>query len=350
MSVPSYSLQALADHVHGTVHGDAELVIHSLATLASASMGQLSFFDNPKYLPQLQVTQAGAVIVAAKDLTSCPTAAIVVDNPYLAYAKIAQLFWRKPKPSVGIHPTAIIHPSVQLGANVSIGPYVVIEADVVIGDEVVIGAHSFIGEACHIGSQSEFAPRVTLYHGITLGTDCVLHSGVVIGSDGFGFAPHAGGFEKIPQLGGVRIGDRVEIGANTTIDRGALEDTVIGEGVKLDNQIQLGHNVKIGAHTVIAGCTGVAGSAEIGSRCMIGGAAAIGGHIKIADQVMVTGMAMVTHSITEPGVYASGTGILPRKEWQKCTVRFRQLNELAKTVAELKKTVQAETSKEPEES
>ncbi len=341
MTSVQYSLRALADHVGGVVHGDASLSLHGLASLEQATARQLSFYNNAKYQGQLTATQAGAVILHNNDLSLYPGKnAIVVANPYLAYAKIAQLFWRRPKASAGIHPTALIHPSVQLGYDVSVGPYAVIDAHCVLGDHVVLGAHSILGEACVIGADTELAARVTLYFGVTLGQRCMIHSGVVIGSDGFGFAPHAAGFEKIPQLGKVLIQDDVEIGANTTIDRGALDDTQIASGVKLDNQIQIGHNVKIGAHTVIAACTAIAGSANIGAHCMIGGASAIGGHLTIVDQVMLIGTAMVTNSINEPGVYASGTGLLPRKEWQKSAARYRQLDALARSVNRLKKQVE----------
>lgn len=336
-----YTLQALANHVGGTVHGDAALVIQGLATLQQAQKHHLSFLSNPKYQAQLTTTQAGAVIIAAKDLPHCQgPAALVVANPYLAYAKIAQLYWHKPKAAIGIHPTAQVHASVRLGHDVSIGPYAVIEANSVLADGVVIGAHGVIGEDCHLGAYTELAPRVTLYHGVHIGQRCYVNSGVVIGSDGFGFAPHEQGYTKIPQLGRVVIGDDVDIGANTTIDRGALGDTVIADGVKLDNQLQIGHNVKIGAHTVIAGCTGIAGSAEIGANCMIGGATNIGGHLSIADRVILLGTSMVTNSIDHAGVYASGTGLLPRSDWQKSTVRLRQLDKLARTVQQLVKKIE----------
>lgn len=338
MTQAHYSLLALAQHVGGIVHGDPHCEIRGLATLLQAQSDQISFFNNPKYRSQLVNTRAGAVILTAQALADYPgAAAIVVADPYFAYAKIAQLYWNRPQAELGVHPTAIVHASVSMGRGVSIGPYVVIEAGCVLADDVTIGAHSFLGERCTLDVGTTLAPRVTLHYGVRVGQRCYLNSGVVIGSDGFGFAPHQGGYEKIPQLGTVVLGNDVDVGANTTIDRGALGDTIIGDGVKLDNQIQVGHNVKIGAHTVIAGCTGIAGSAEIGAHCMIGGASAIAGHITIADRVMLVGMSMVTNSITESGVYASGTGLLPRKDWQKSTVRFRQLDQLARTVSQLKK-------------
>jgi len=342
LSPNSYTLSMLADLLGATVIGDANRRVTGLNTLALADGEQITFLDNPKYQAQLPTTQAAAVILAEAFVQACPTNALVVAEPYVAYAKVAQLFWVKPKPFVGIHPTALIDPSTSIGDQVSIGPYVVIGPNVTLHDHCIIGTHSVLGAGCQIGAHSELAARVTLYHEVTLGARCMLHSGVVIGSDGFGFAPHQAGFEKIPQLGAVVIGDDVEIGANTTIDRGALSNTVIGNGVKLDNQIQIGHNVTIGAHTVIAGCTAIAGSSEIGSHCMIGGAACVAGHVKIADRVILAGMSAATNSITQPGVYASGTGLLPRADWQKSVVRFRQLNELAKTVHALKKSINLE--------
>lgn len=337
----SYTLGALADLIGATLMGNPDQIITGLNTLTNANPQQITFLDNPKYQAQLPSTQAGAVILAESSASACPTNALIVTEPYVAYAKVAQLFWIKPSVYPGIHPTALIDESASLGKEVSVGPYAVVGRHVTLHDHCIIGAHCVIGDGCSIGTHSECAARVTLYHQVTVGTHCMLHSGVVIGSDGFGFAPHQGGYEKIPQLGGVVIGDHVEIGANTTIDRGALSDTIIESGVKLDNQIQVGHNVKIGAHTVIAGCTGIAGSSEIGKHCMIGGGVGIAGHIKIADYVMLAGMATASRSIAEPGVYASGTGLLPRADWQKAVARFRHLNELSKTVQAIKKSLES---------
>jgi UDP-3-O-[3-hydroxymyristoyl] glucosamine N-acyltransferase len=333
----NYSLQEIAHAIGATVHGDTNYIISGINSLAEANAKQISFLDNPKYQPQLATTHAGAVILAAEHLSECPSNALVTPQPYVAYAKIAQLFWAKPKPTIGIHPTAIIHETAQIKKGVSIGPYAVIGQGVIIGENSVIGSHCSIDNDCEIGESTELAARVTLYYQVKIGNHCIIHSGVVIGSDGFGFAPNQSTYEKIPQLGRVIIEDHVEIGANTTIDRGALSDTFIAAGVKLDNQIQIGHNVKIGANTVIAGCTGIAGSTEIGKNCMIGGATGIAGHIKISDHVMLTGMAAVTNSIHDPGVYSSGTGLLPRAKWQKVVARLRHLNDLAKTVQKIKK-------------
>jgi UDP-3-O-[3-hydroxymyristoyl] glucosamine N-acyltransferase len=333
----SYTLAEIAEKLGVKVHGNPNHEIQGIAALNEAALHQISFLDNPKYQPQLLNTKAGAVILAEKYLADCPTNAIISEHPYVTYAKAAQLFWHKPEPYIGIHPSAIIDETAFIGKDVNIGPFAVIGRRTKILDGAIIGAHCVVSDDCEIGEDTELMPRVTLYHEVSVGAQCLIHSGVVLGSDGFGFAPSKEGYEKIPQLGGVKVGDKVEIGANTTIDRGALSDTVIAKGVKLDNQIQIGHNVKIGENTVIAGCTGIAGSTEIGSNCMIGGGSCINGHIKITDQVMLLGMTGVINSINAPGVYGSATPLLPRTEWQKVAVRIRQLNDLAKTVQTLKK-------------
>lgn len=325
----SYSLAELVRKVDGKLNGDPETRIHSLATLQQARSGQLSFYHNSCYQQQLKDTQASAVILApdAQHLTNQPT--IVVDNPYYAYAQIAHLFaYRLAQPQQNIHSTCVI------GHNCQIPDSAIIEAHVIIGDEVTIGEHtriqsnSSIGEGTQIGSNCRLEPNVHVHHHVTIGNDVVIGSGGIIGCDGFGHAWYDDGWYKVPQLGSVIIEDDVDIGANTTIDRGALEDTIIKQGVRLDNQIQVGHNVHIGEYTVIAGCVGIAGSAHIGRYCMIGGGSGIGGHIEIADQVIVTGMSMVTHSLNQPGIYSSGTGIQDNRTWRKNVVRFRHLDQL----------------------
>jgi len=334
----SFSLEAIAQHIGAQLHqGKPDTVVTGIASLSEATLHQITFLDNPKYNLQLAQTKAGAVILAEKNLALCPTAALVVENPYLAYARTAQLFWEKPIPYPGIHPTAIVDATATVAPHVSVGPYAVIGPQVRIDRHAIIGAHCIIQDECHIGAHTELAPRVTLYPQVHIGMHCMIHSGAVLGSDGFGFAPGQATYEKIPQLGRVIIGNQVEIGANTTIDRGALTDTLIEDGVKLDNQIQIGHNVHIGANTVIAGCTGIAGSTVIGKNCMIGGGVGIAGHLNITDRVMLTGMATVTGSITTPGIYSSGTGLQPQTEWRKSVIRFWQLNQLAKTVNKLSK-------------
>ncbi|GAA0791602.1 UDP-3-O-(3-hydroxymyristoyl)glucosamine N-acyltransferase [Marinobacterium sediminicola] len=335
-----YTLAELAGILGGELQGDPSLQIRSLATLMSAGESQLSFFANSRYLQQLRETKAEAVLVSAAHRSDCPVATIVVDDPYLAFARASQLFdWRRPaKP--GVHPTAVIAEGVPVPADAEIGAHVVIEADVALGQGVVIGAGSVIGERCVIGDRTRLEANVTLYPNVRLGSDVLVHSAAVLGSDGFGFAPTPLGWEKICQLGGVVVEDRVEIGAGVTIDRGALDDTRIGAGVKLDNQIQIAHNVVIGRDSAIAGCTAVAGSTRIGERCTIAGMTGITGHLEIADGSHVTAMSLVSKSITRPGVYSSGTGLEPHQQWKRNVVRFRQLDELARRVRKLEQAVE----------
>jgi UDP-3-O-[3-hydroxymyristoyl] glucosamine N-acyltransferase len=266
-------------------------------------------------------------------------AVIVADDPYLYFARLTQWWAKRTQPAAeaGVHPSAVVHVQAQVDASASIGPLAVIEAGAVIGPEAVIGAHCVIGRDARVGGWTRLAPRVTIAAGCTLGERCILHSGVVIGADGFGFAPTEGRWEKIEQLGAVRIGNDVEIGANTCIDRGALGDTVVEDGVKLDNLIQIGHNVHIGAHTVMAGCSGVAGSAKLGAHCQIGGAAIILGHLELADGVIVSAGTAITRSVFKPGVYS---GIFPFDEneaWEKNAATLRQLHALRDRVRALEK-------------
>ena len=337
MNATVYTLMELANHIGARVIGDNGLKISGLATLQNATTGELSFLSNSKYLQFLENTKASAVIVDANTVERCPVNALVVDDPYFAYARISKLFDQSSSRKTGVHPTAIVPDDCALGSNILIGANVVIEERVTIGHDVTIGAGTYIGSDCSIGNHSALYANVTLYHGVTIGLRGIVHSGTVIGSDGFGFANHQGRWEKIHQLGGVAIGDDVEIGANTCIDRGAMSDTIIGNGVKLDNHIQIAHNVVVGEHTAIAGSAGVAGSAEIGSYCTIGGAAAIAGHIQIVDHVHVSGMAMVTHSLNKPGVYSSGTGLMDNLTWRKNTARFKKLDEYTRRLFKLEK-------------
>lgn len=335
-----YTLAELAGILGGELHGDPELEIRSLATLQSAGEHQLSFFANPRYLQQLRHTHAEAVLVAAAHQADCPRAAIVVSDPYLAFARASQLFdWREPA-CAGVHPSAVIAEGVQVPPDAQIGAQVVIDTGVQLGQGVVIGAGSVIGKGCILGDRSRLEANVTLYPNVRLGCDVLIHSAAVLGSDGFGFAPGPRGWEKICQLGGVVVEDRVEIGAGVTIDRGALDDTRIGTGVKLDNQIQIAHNVVIGRDSAIAGCTAVAGSTKIGERCTIAGMSGITGHLEIADGTHVTAMSLVSKSITRPGVYSSGTGLEPHQQWKRNVVRFRQLDELARRVRKLEQAVE----------
>ncbi|HSC75348.1 MAG TPA: UDP-3-O-(3-hydroxymyristoyl)glucosamine N-acyltransferase [Pseudomonadales bacterium] len=317
---------------------DQDISISGLATLSSAGRSQLSFFSNVAYREQLQNTRAAAVILKENAIEDCPVPCLVTDNPYLAYAKISALFDTKPVSVPGIHPSAFVDPSASVAASASIGPQCVVSANALIGEDVVLNAGCVIGEASVIGAQGYLHSRVTVCHGVTVGDNVVIHSGAVIGSDGFGFAPDfsvAGGWCKIHQLGGVVIGNRVEIGANTCIDRGALDDTVIGDGVIIDNLVQIAHNVKIGNNTAIAACSGIAGSTEIGQNCTISGAVGIVGHIKIADRVHITAKSLVTGSINEAGSYSSGTALSPTTAWRRNAVRFSQLEGLFQRVRTL---------------
>lgn len=323
-----YSLQTLAEHLGAQLHGDGAVEISAVATLEDALPGQITFLANAKYRKFLQQTKASAMLIKAEDLEFCPVAALVVKDPYVAFAKIAQLLDTTPAAADGIHPTAIVDSSAQVDPTAQLGPYVVVSKDAVIAAGVQIGAGSFIGEGVAIAADCKIWPKVSIYHRVQLGARCIVHSGAVLGADGFGFANERGQWLKIPQVGSVIIGDDCEIGANTTIDRGAIGDTVIGNNVILDNQVQIAHNVQIGDHSCIAGCTVVAGSTKIGKYCVIGGACAITGHIEICDAVQITGMSMITKAITEKGIYSSGMPATTNLEWRKTNARYRQLEQM----------------------
>jgi len=331
------TLGEIAALIQADLIGDPQTPITGISTLQAATAGQLSFLDNPKYQRYLPETKASAVILTSEAAADCPCAALVVKDPYFAYAKVATAFSEVASVPTGIHPSAVIGKDCHIDSSASIAPQVVIEDRVTIGPRTQIGPGCVIGEGAQIGEACRLWANVTIYHSTRIGNRVVIHSGVVIGSDGFGMAKHEGAWHKIPQLGRVILEDDVEIGANTTIDRGALDNTIIGTGAKLDNQIQIGHNVVIGAHTVMAGCTGVAGSTKIGKHCMIGGGSCINGHIEITDNVMMTGMAAITNSIKEPGVYSSGTGFMSNREWRKNAARFRQLDKITRRLTELEK-------------
>jgi UDP-3-O-[3-hydroxymyristoyl] glucosamine N-acyltransferase len=339
--VNEFRLGDIAAELGGELIGDPDLRINQIGTLEGATPSTISFLSNPRYQSQLSTSAAACVIVAPsqRDAAVQRGATIVADDPYLYFARLTQ-WWvartRHAEPA-GVHASAVIDPSVVLGHGVSVGPMVVIEANAQIGDGAVIGAHSFIGTAAHVGAASRLAPRVVLGNRCRVGERCILHSGVVIGADGFGFAPMQGRWEKIEQLGAVRIGNDVEIGANTCIDRGALEDTVIEDGVKLDNLIQIGHNVHIGTHTAMAGCVGVAGSANIGAHCTVGGGAIVLGHLTLADHVHISAATVVTRSILKPGQYS---GVFPfddNASWEKNAATLRQLHALRERLRTLEK-------------
>ncbi|MCQ4312074.1 UDP-3-O-(3-hydroxymyristoyl)glucosamine N-acyltransferase [Pseudomonas stutzeri] len=343
MSQVVYTLGDLAEQLGAALRGDAAQTVSSLATLQEAGPDQLSFLANAQYRKFLAITRAGAVLLTPEDAESYAGAALIVANPYLAYARISHMFETRPHSPCGIHPSAIVEPSAHIDPSASIGAQVVIEANAWIGPDVVIGAQSFVGARSRVGAGGRLAPRVTLCHDVCIGERVVIQPGAVIGGEGFGFANQQGSWEKIAQLGGVRIGDDVEIGANTTIDRGALSDTVIGNGVKLDNQIMIAHNVQIGDNTAMAGCSGISGSTKIGRNCMIAGGAGLVGHIEVCDNVFITGMTMVTRSITEPGSYSSGTAMQPAGEWRKSAARIRHLDDMARRLQHVEKRLAAVT-------
>lgn len=329
------TLKELANAVGALVRGDESYQVTGLSTLRSARAEHISFLANEKYRSQVSASEAGAVIMRSEDDLGEAQNALLTDSPYLAYAKIAQLLDNTPQQTNGIHPTAQVAEGVELGHNVAVGPYAVIERGVKIGNNVQIGAHSFVGEQVEIGSHTRLWPHVTIYHGVKVGVHCTFHSTSVIGGDGFGWASENGKWVKIPQLGAVIIGDHVDVGVGTTIDRGALDDTVIEDHCIIDNQVQIGHNVHIGSGTAIAGQAGVAGSTRIGRGCLIGGQAGLAGHLDIADHVQLHGQAMVTKSIEQSGVYASGNPVVPQGEWARTGVRYKQLPELFKRVKAL---------------
>ncbi|RUO58532.1 UDP-3-O-(3-hydroxymyristoyl)glucosamine N-acyltransferase [Pseudidiomarina insulisalsae] len=331
------TLQQLASVIDAEWVGDGALSITGVATLASAKSGQIAFLANEKYRAQLEMTQASAVIVAPNVELPAGMAALVTKNPYAGFAKIAQQLDTTPDAAEGIAASAQVSTTARLGANVAIGSLTIIADNAVIGDNVQIGAGCYIGPGVQIGANTKIWQQVVIYHNCAVGRDCLLHSGAVIGADGFGWANENGKWVKIPQLGRVVIHDRVEIGANTTVDRGALDDTIISSGCIIDNQCQIAHNVFIDEDTAIAGCTVLAGSCRIGKRCLIGGATAINGHIEICDDVQISGFSMVIKAITEPGVYASGIPAAPHREWRRNGARFRQLDDLFQRVKKIEK-------------
>jgi UDP-3-O-[3-hydroxymyristoyl] glucosamine N-acyltransferase len=335
MDAPGYALADLAGRFGLRLHGDGATRITGVGTLERAGPRQLAFLANPLYRRQLEHATAGAVVLREADAGTSPVPCLIAADPYLAFARIAALFESRRDVAPGIHPTAVIDPSARVAPGASIGPHASIGPGCIVDDGAVVGPGCVLVEDCTVGAGSELLARVTLVARVRLGCRVRIHPGAVIGADGFGLAMDAGRWAKVPQLGGVRIGDDCEIGANTTIDRGAIEDTVLEEDVRLDNQIQVGHNVHIGAHTAMAGCVAVAGSARIGRHCLIGGGVGIVGHIEICDRVTVTARSLVTHSITRPGEYSSGTPLQPSRDWRRNAARFKQLDALARKIARL---------------
>lgn len=335
-----YKLVDLITGLDVTLRGDPDCLITGVNTIQQSQSGHITFLTNSLYRKYLSTTNASAIILSEADAADCKANAIICRNPYYIYAKIAGYFNKSSTHVPGIHPTAVI------GENVQIDPTAMIGAHVVIGNHVRIDANTVIGPGCvledyvEVGEAARLDANITIYHHVKIGKRTCISSGVVIGSNGFGFANQKGVWHPVPQLGSVVIGDDVDIGANTTIDRGAVDNTIIENGVKLDNQIQIGHNVVIGEHTIIAGCVGIAGSTVIGKYCMIGGRSTFNGHITIADKVMVTGMTAVTKSITEAGLYSSGiVGAVPNKEFRKNNARFHRLENLMERVKTLESII-----------
>jgi len=329
-----FTLDEIVSRFGGELIGDGSLRIFQVATLEKAGPADFAFLANPKYRKQLKSSRAGAVVLSSANAPNCPLSCIVSDNPYAYYARVAQLLNLPRREASGIHPAAVVEtkldPSISVGAGTCVGK------DVRIGKASVIGPGCIIGEGVALGEQARLYGNVTIYPGCLIGARAIIHSGAVIGADGFGIAREAdGSWTKIPQIGRVIIGDDVEIGANTTIDRGALDDTMIEDGVKLDNQIQIGHNVRVGANTAMAGCVGVAGSARIGKRCTIGGGAIILGHLTVADDVNISAATLVTKSISQPGSYTGAMPFEAHRDWLRNAAQMRHLDEMAKRIREL---------------
>jgi UDP-3-O-[3-hydroxymyristoyl] glucosamine N-acyltransferase len=330
----SFPLGELAVRFGCELAGDPSVLVRSVAGLDGGG-DSLGFLANPAYLEDLGHTRLGAVVIERRHAARCPVPALIHSNPHAAFARMAALLHPAAPVNAGVHPTAVVHATARVAGDAEVGALAVIEAGAVVGERCVVGPQCFVGQGASLGADTRLVQRVSIVGGATLGRRCLVHPGAVIGADGFGNAREGARWVKVPQLGSVVIGDDVEIGANTTIDRGALGDTRIEDGVRLDNQIQVGHNVRIGAHTAIAACTGIAGSTRIGERCMIGGGTGIGGQIQIGDDIVIAGFGMVTRSITAPGMYSS---VLPVEEvrlWRRIVGRIKRLDVLATRVKKL---------------
>lgn len=317
--------------------GNPDCEVGRVASLAAAGEGDITFLANPRHKTFLTETAASAVILRAAEAELVSTSAIVVENPHVAYAFVADWLYAEDALPAGVHPSATVAPDAQIDATAFVGPNCVVEAGAVVAAGCQIGPGCVIGKHVTLGEDTRLVANVTLCHGSQIGRRGILHPGVVIGADGFGLADNDGEWVKVPQVGKVILGDDVEVGANTTIDRGAIGDTVLGNGVKLDNLIQIGHNVHIGDHTAIAACTAVAGSARIGQHCAIGGCVGIVGHLEIADNVTITGMSHVSQAISKAGVYSSGTPLEENAKWHRNFIRLKQLDDMARRLRQLEK-------------
>jgi len=342
----AFRLGGLAERVGASLIGDPECRIDRVDTIQDASSGAICFLANSKYRKYLSGTRASAVILAPELQHECPVNALVSDNPYLTYARVSALIYPQEPHPAGVHPSAVIAESAKVDPNSWVGPCAVIEDEAEIAGGVFIGPGCVIGKRSFVGADSRLVANVVICSDTLIGKRALVHPGVVIGSDGFGLANNHGVWEKVPQIGRVVIGDDVEIGANTTIDRGALRDTVIASGVKLDNQIQIAHNVRIGSNTAIAGCVGIAGSTTIGKNCTLGGGVGVVGHLELGDNTHFSAQTLVTRSFTEPGYYSGNYPAEPNHEWKKTVARSRQLDKMAKRLRRLEKLVlELESSK-----
>jgi len=317
------------------LRGDPEATVERVASLQEGGPGALAFLANPRYRRHLTDTRATAVVLDAAAAEACPVAALVTANPYATYARIAQLLYPDPPLAAGRHPSAVVEDGAEVDDTAYVGALAFVAAGAVIGPRVLVGPGSVVLAGARIGADTRLVARVTVCERVRVGVRCMLHPGSVLGADGFGHARDADGYVRVPQVGSVTVGDDVEVGANTTIDRGAIGDTVIGDGVKIDNQVQVGHNVRIGEHTVIAACSGVSGSAVIGRRCMLGGMVGVVGHLEICDDVAITGRTMVSSSIRRPGIYSSGLPADEARRFRRNAARFQHLDELARRVRRL---------------
>jgi UDP-3-O-[3-hydroxymyristoyl] glucosamine N-acyltransferase len=329
----SLSLGELAVRFGCELRGNPDALIDSVAPLSAAHAGSVTFLANPRNRPELASTQATAVVLDAKSAEVCPVSVLIAGNPHATFARIAGLLYPRPVAPAGIHPSAVVAKDARIDPTAHVGPFAVIGARAEIGARAVIGPHSIVEDGVVVAEDVRLAARVTVCHDVKIGARTVVQPGAVIGGDGFGFAKEGERWLAVPQVGSVVIGPDCEIGANTTIDRGAIGDTVLEEGVKLDNQIQIGHNCYIGAHTAMAACVGLSGSVTIGKRCMIGGMAGFVGHLSLCDDVAITGLTMVSHSITEPGVYSGGIPAESARTWRRLVGRFKRLDVFARRLA-----------------
>lgn len=345
------TLDVLATRLGCELEGaDGTIELDGIAPLARAGSRDLAFVSEARYLPDLGSCKAACVILKEEWRGGCPVPNLCVDDPYLAYAQISRLFDSLPAPAQGVHPKAFVHESATVPATASIGPGACVEAGVVLGENVIVGPGAQVGFGTRLGANCRLWPGVVLYHGVTLGDDCVVHANSVIGADGFGFARRSDGWEKISQLGGVRIGNRVDIGAGVTIDRGALDDTLISDDVIIDDQVHIAHNCVIGRRTAIAGCVGMAGSSIIGEDCTFAGQVGVSGHLKICDNAHFTGQAKVARKVDEPGNYSSGTPLEATRQWRKNAVRFGQLDAMQRRVVKLEAQLAALSDAAPDAS